>query len=206
MSLMTRCIESVNIGERSNKENSSDDLYLILYNLVLNSDIDDDLYNANFNKAIDNMQADVLQKTEVVFTTLSISADKTLVRNFKPDWLICDEIGATQEGEFLIPIVVNLESLKRIIGVGDINQLAPVVMTLHKCRKDQTMVNEFAESLAQPFILRAQLARYLFSMFTECFWCTHGLEQPASELFYQNRVTTDRAQSLNMRIDTKLGL
>ena len=80
------------------------------------------------------MQADVLQQAKVV------------VRNFKPDWLICDEIGATQEGELLIPIVANLESLKRIIGVGDINQLAPVVMTLHKRREDQTMINEFAES------------------------------------------------------------
>lgn len=96
----------------------------------------------------------------------------------------------TRTGIF-VPIVCKYHVFGEVIGVGDIRHLASVVLTLQQSREHETMVNEFADALAQPFLLRAQLAGYPSSMFTECFRCTKGLEQPASKLFYQNKVTLD---------------
>ncbi|MCJ1268779.1 hypothetical protein MMC22_008667 [Lobaria immixta] len=77
-----------------------------------------------------------------------------------------DEIGAIQGAEMLIPIAHNIESVEKIVGVGDPNQLAPVIVTCKKKHGDGGMINEFANALVQPLILRAQLAGLQGSMFT----------------------------------------
>lgn len=97
-----------------------------------------------------------------------------------------------------MPIVHNIKSVRRIIDVGDIQQLTLVVLSLQQSREDKTLVNEFADALARPFLLRAQLAGYPRSMFTECFRCTKGLEQ-ASMLFYQGKVTSGPGTELGNR-------
>ena len=79
-----------------------------------------------------------------------------------------DKIGAIQEAETLILITHNIKSLEKIVGVGDLNQLASVIVTHKQKHEDGRMVNKFANALVQPFILRPQLAGLQGSMFHEC--------------------------------------
>lgn len=97
-----------------------------------------------------------------------------------PDWIIGDEIGATQDAESLIPLTSNIASIERIISVGDAQQLTPTVLSHRKRNCSGGMVNGFSENLIQPLLFRVQAAGLLISMFEEYFHCTAGLR---NELF-----------------------
>ena len=197
MLLMVQCLKLVNIDK--NSKVSASDSYSGFCELFFRGDLEDENFATEFNAAIKTLQKDVFSNPHIVLTIFSNSADTMLIKNFQPHWIIGDKIGATFEPDFIVPIVHNIKSVERIIGVGDVKQLAPVVLSCRQSREDKLMVNEFADGLAQPFLLRAQLVGYPCSLFTECFRCTKGLEQPASKLFYQGKVVNSPGTELSNR-------
>lgn len=199
MSLMARCLVHAGIEGDQETIQPDGDPHKDFRELFLRGDESREEYNEELINALEGLQQDVFSGTSVVLTTFSNSADKSLISYFEPDWIIGDEVGATCEAEFLIPVCGNLGSIERLLGVGDAQQLAPVVKTYNKKRLDESMINEFAESQVQPLILRLQRAGLQHNMFLECFRCTAGLEQPSSKLFYQNRVVNGLGTSLNER-------
>ena len=58
------------------------------------------------------------------------------------------------------------------------------------------MINEFAEALVVPLIVRAQQTGFDTSMFMECFRCTAGLKQPVSKFLYNNLVVNGPGTTL----------
>lgn len=198
MSLMARCLAHAGV-EKEETPQSNEDPHSNFRNLFLRGDESREDFSQQFNRALDDLETDVLSSASIVLTTFSNSADKFLTKHFVPDWIIGDEAGATQEAEFLIPVSANLESVERIISVGDAQQLAPVVKSCNKKLRDGRMVNEFADSLIQPLIFRLQLAGLQPSMFLECFRCTAGLEQPSSKLFYADKIVNGPGTALNDR-------
>lgn len=125
----------------------------------------------DFEDALQALQQDVLIGNSAVLTTLSNAADEDLIKHFRPRILIADEIGVSMEAELLI-------HLEMLIGVGDHQQLQPVVLSRSRKNPDDTMINKFAESMVKTLIVCVQQAGLRNTMFTECFRCTEGLEQP----------------------------
>ena len=74
-----------------------------------------------------------------------------------------------KQWEKKVPLVHNIETLERFIGVGDGKQLPPAVLSHKKKREDETMINEFAEALVIPLVVRAQWSGLDTSMFM--YWC-----------------------------------
>lgn len=188
MFLISQCLEYANL-DKEHKE-SAIKHYQEFCELFFDGNPDNKNFATDFNAALKTLQKEVFENTKIVLTTFSNSVDKTLTKFFEPDWIIGNEIRATHEPKLLLPIVHNIKSVKRIIGVGDVQQLTPVVLSLQQSRKDKSMVNEFADALARPFLLRAQLAGYPRNIFTKCFRYTKGLKQLASKLFYQGKVVS----------------
>ena len=189
MSLMTRCLElagiTANAGGIPEVEVNQ---YSHFRELFQTGDEKDAEFVKKFKEGMEAVESGVFRRTSVVLTTFSNSADKFLISHFSPTWIIGDEIGATQDAELLIPVAANMCSLGRILGVGDAQQLPPVVVS-HKRKSDQdTVVNEFSTILRQPLIYRVQQAGLKVSMLVECYRCTAGLEQPSSAFFYDNKV------------------
>ena len=150
---MARCFEHANFDKECKE--SATDHHQDFSVLFFDGNPDDKNFTTEFNAALKALQKDVFENTQIVLTIFSNSADKTLTKFFQPDWIISDKIGATHEPELILPIVHNIESVKRIIGVGDIQQLTPVVLLLQQSHKDKTVVDQFADALAVPFLLRA---------------------------------------------------
>lgn len=189
MSLMIRCLELAGITANAGGIPEAEiDRYSHFRELFQTGDDKDDEFVKKFKEGMKAVESGVFRRTSVVLTTFSNSADKFLISHFSPTWIIGDEIGATQDAELLIPIAANMRSLERILGVGDAQQLPPVVVS-HKKKSDQdTVVNEFSAILTQPLIYRVQKAGLKASMLVECYRCTAGLEQPSSAFFYDNKV------------------
>lgn len=129
-----------------------------------------------------------------VFTTFFNLAENPFRSHFAPDWIIGDELGPTREAGILIPVCSNLESIERILRVGDAQQLAPVVKTHNRLLSNGTVVNEFADLQVQSLILRLQRASLRHQC---CFRWIAGLEQPSSKLFYENKVVNESGISLH---------
>lgn len=199
MSLMARCLAFAGLEGDKETPQANGDPHKHFRELFLRGSERDENFSKQFKEALERLQQNVFRNALVVLTTFSNAADKTLCRLFEPQWIIGDEVGATREAEFLIPICANIDSVEKIIGVGDAQQLPPVVKTLNKSRSDGTMINEFADSQVQPLILRLQLAGLQHEMLLECFRCTVGLEQPSSMLFYHNKVYNGPNTSLEHR-------
>lgn len=196
MSLMARSLAQAGInGEQETPQHSNDE-YNGFRELFLHGDESNEGFNKLFNAAITTLQADVLANAFVVLTTFSNSADKLLKDMFHPTWIIGDEVGATQDAELLIPITSFSDRIEHFLGVGDAQQFSPVIKTYNKKESDGSMVNEFADSLVQPLILRAQRAGLRIGLLMECFRCTAGLEQPSSRLFYNDKVTNGSGTAL----------
>lgn len=199
MSLMARCLAYAGLKGDKEARQANGDPHRFFRDLFLRGDESDENFNKQFMESLERLQQDVFLNSSVVLTTFSDSADKSLYKSFEPDWIIGDEVGAAREAEFLIPICANIKSVERVLGVGDAQQLPPVVKTLNKSRSDKTMINEFADSQVQPLILRLQLAGLQHEMLLECFRCTAGLEQPSSMLFYKDKVVNGPKTSLQHR-------
>ena len=199
MSLMARCLAFAGLEGNKETPQANGDPHKYFRDLFLRGNESDEKFSEQFREALERLKKDVFRNASVVLTTFSNAADKTLSRLFEPDWIIGDEVGATREAEFLIPICSNIDSVERVLGVGDALQLPPVVKTLNKTRSDGTMINEFADSQVQPLILRLQHAGLQHQMLLECFRCTVGLEQPSSMLFYKNKVYNGPKTSLEYR-------
>ena len=189
MSLMARCLELAGITANGGGIPEVEiNRYSHFRELFQTGDDNDDKFVKRFKDAMEEVESGVFRRTSVVLTTFLNSADKFLISHFAPTWIIGDEIGFTQDAELLIPVAANIDSLERFLGVGDAQQLPPVIVS-HKRKSDQdTVVNEFSAILTQPLIHRVQQAGLKVSMLTECYRCTAGLEQPSSSLFYDNKV------------------
>lgn len=75
--------------------------------LSLSGDESHEDYNEEFISVLEVLQHNVFSSPSVVLTTFSNSAEKSLISYFTPDWIIGDEVGATREAEFLIPVCSN---------------------------------------------------------------------------------------------------
>lgn len=199
MSLMARCLAFAGIDVKDEKPQSNGAPHERFRELFFRGNDQDENFLKDFGETLAALQKDVFLNSSVVITTFFNSADKFLSRHFLPDWIIGDEVGATQDAELLIPIASNMATVERFIGVGDGQQLAPVVLSHKQKNTSEGMINEFAEGLIQPLILRAQKAGLPVSMFKECFRCTAGLEQPSSKLFYNDKVVSGAGTDLKDR-------
>jgi hypothetical protein len=199
MSLMARCLAHAGLEEGKETPQEKRGPHRDFREMFLHGNEDEEKFKENFDSALTSLQAAVISSSHVIVTSFLNAADSFLNKHFKPSFFIGDEIGATQEAETLIPIAMNLDSLERLICVGDTQQLAPVIRTHKKKSPGGCMINEFAEALVQPLIYRLQLAGIPSSMFLHCFRCTEGLEQPSSKLFYQNKVINGQGTSLSDR-------
>lgn len=195
MSLMSRCLAHAGIEgtEETNEENHRE-----FRELFFRGD-QDGIFKKEFKSLLESLQKDVIHRSSVVITTFSNSSDKLLNEQFMLDWIIGEEIGATQDVEFLIPLTSNIASVERVVAVGDAQQLAPTVLSHRKINSSGGMVNEFSENLVQPLLFRVQVAGLSISMFEECFRCNAGLHQPSSDLFYQGRVISGPGTELQNR-------
>lgn len=139
----------------------------------------------------------MLIHSSVVLITFSNAAVKVLFKNFRPHWLIGDEIGAGLDPKSLVPLVYNIEFLEKSVGAGDEKQLLPVVLTHRKNARTRPWPRSLQMRLCNPSF--AQRASLDTSMFMECFRCTTGLEQPASKRSYNNLVVNGLGTALAER-------
>lgn len=124
----------------------------------------------------------LVPQASVVFSTLTLSGEELLCKEFKPDILIIDEAGQSTELDTLIPLVSHELTLKAVFFVGDDLQLEPVVTSGGK--------NEFSHQLEQsPFTRLFAHEYYRRRLLDQCyrFRAEHG--QVISRIFYNDSLT-----------------
>lgn len=118
MSLMARCLAQAGV-DNENDEPRPDHPDAAFRELFFRGKFADKKSIDEAKNAIEALQKDVIERSSVILTTFSNSTDKFLKRNFAPQWIIGDEVGATREAESLIPSTSYMLSLEQILGVGD---------------------------------------------------------------------------------------
>ena len=136
--------------------------------------------------------AATLKSTNYVVTTCSNAADHLLRTNTSPVIVIVDEAGVAKELESLLAIYHNLGTVVMVIFIGDHHQLHPTVLSYHakldKDDKQSLPFNIFAPQLAESLMGRSIENGMRYTMFTEQYRMTAGLEALSSVLCYNGRL------------------
>jgi superfamily I DNA and/or RNA helicase len=142
-----------------------------------------------FDKEYDQVALITLRRYPVGVATCSNTADNQVVKDVKPDALITDESAFGLEME-VIMAVININSVKLSIFVGDEHQLRPVVPSHrreHPYAKDY-YANPMSDQLLYSFPERLKDAGMPSVLFPEQHRMVTGLSQPASGVFYGGRL------------------
>lgn len=100
--------------------------------------------------SFEQLQKNAFRNASEVLTTFYNAADKTLSRLFESYWIIGNEVGVTRESKFFIQIGFNIDSIEKLLGVNDAQQLSSIMKTFNKSRSNGIIINEFADSQIQP--------------------------------------------------------
>ena len=127
MSLIAQYLERTNIDK--DFKVSASDSYSEFCELFFHNDHKDENFATEFNVAIKTLQKNMFSNPYIVLIIFSNFADIMLIKNFQSYWIISDKINATSEPELIMSIIYNIKSVEKIIGVGDVKQLMPVVLS-----------------------------------------------------------------------------
>lgn len=111
---------------------SASDSYSEFCELFFHNDHKDENFAIEFNVVIKTLQKDIFSNLYIVLIIFSNFADIMLIKNFQSYWIISDKINATFEPELIMSIIYNIKSVEKIIGVGDVKQLMPVVLSCYQ--------------------------------------------------------------------------
>ena len=144
-----------------------------------------------------------LENANIVVTTCSNAADELLRNATEPDIVIIDEAGVSKELESLMPIYYNLATVRKVIIVGDQQQLRPPVYSHNQKligeEDDGLPYNIFGPQLTTPLMTRQIDNGMPYVMFKIQYRMTAGIEELSSRMCHNRLLENDVSTSLAHR-------
>ena len=116
------------------------------------SSLQEKLSKAEIDSSDKGLESELLNHSQIIFSTLSISGQKRLKSIVAIDTLIVDEAGQAIEAETLIPMRVGP---KKCLLIGDIQQLPATVISqdAEKLKFGRSMMERLIKDCEQPFLM-----------------------------------------------------
>ena len=130
----------------------------------------------------DDSPAHCLAQTPCVSVTCSNLASKLLTTYFHPDVILIDEAAQAKELESWLPMVHNVDSLKKVILLGDPKQLSPTVKSMN-AKDDKGYVNIFAKQVS------TSLMSWLFNLDSPTFFMNKQFRMVAGLTILSNLIS-----------------
>lgn len=144
----------------------------------------------------DTLVRDTLEKLPFICATLSNCASAMIIEAIKTGVLIIDEGGQSKELENLLPWLYGHTTIRKVIIVGDPQQLVPTVKSLSKNREDHVedphVENPMARQVATSVVVRYRELGYQTARLTENFRMTEGLEVFSNDEFYEGEPSLEQ--------------
>ena len=155
---------------------------------AMNADGQDDENKPTFKDLTMALFEDTLIEANFVVTICSNAADETLRKFTQPSIVIIDEAGVAKELETLMAIYHNLDSVVRIIFLGDHLQLPPTVLS-HLRKLVATDRHSLPYNIFTPQLCMSLMARQIengirHKMFKKQYRMTAGIEELSSRMCY----------------------
>ena len=128
---------------------------------------------------------DTLNKSPVILTTLSKTADTALMNAIAPTLILIEESTQGKELETYLLRVHHIQSVRQSVYVGDDKQLRPTVKT-YSLNSAENLVNPFADQMLLTNFARLVRRGHHVYMLNEQFRLVAGLEEVFNRLFYKN--------------------
>ncbi len=124
---------------------------------------------------------DDLKDIRVIICTYAASGVDRLANAWFPQILIGDDAGRLRHYELIVPLATHLDSLNRLVLLGDHIQLGPLAST-----------HEAQEAWAESIFEKMMKERWPQQMLCVNYWTHPDLCYPTSLVFYRNLVTAAR--------------
>jgi superfamily I DNA and/or RNA helicase len=134
-----------------------------------------------------------MESIRVVASTLSTSTQEDLRLAFKPDVVICDESGQCLEGDHIIALTKNAETVRAVILLGDPDQLPPTVTS-------EGQQNEGAQYLKRSLMARLRDCGYPSTLLNVNYRNHTQILALYNRLIYQDRLIADSITSQSERV------
>ena len=146
----------------------------------------------------------VLQRANVIVTTTDKASDKLLVKARWPKVIIVDEASQITELNTIMGWVLNQDSVKRVILVGDHLQMSPKAVA--KYQKDGQLANPFADQISLSFFERMMNTGHKLHLLNTNLRATAGLSRSYNEITYGCRLLDHKSVALKYRTGSQNAL